>query len=82
MIKSRDDSFIIAKSSLTLPGPGIYTSPTGFNPKKLKYGVFHPKSPVRGYMTGLDVPHALKYSPKFDTSFGASASYHKKKTVA
>ena len=81
MIKARDDSFIVSKSSLTLPGPGIYTAVTAFNPKKLSYGVFHPKTPLKEYITGLDVPHALKYSPKFPSSFGQSAPYHKKKTA-
>jgi len=78
LLKSRDDSFFVSKMSLTLPSPNKYTAPTAFDVKKIRHGVFHPKSPMRGYITGLDVPHALKYSPKHASSIGSSASYHKK----
>lgn len=80
LLKSRDDSFFVSKTSLTLPSPNTYTAPTEFNPKKFRHGVFHPKTPLREYITGLDVPHPLKYSPKFASSIGMSASYHKKNT--
>ena len=78
LVKPRDDIFV-SKASRLLPGPGNYSSPTEFDPKKFSYGVFHAKTPLREYITGLDVPHPLKYSPKF-ASFGQVASYNKKKS--
>jgi len=77
LVAARNNIFV-PKSSQLIPGPGNYSCPTEFDPKKFSYGVFHAKTPLREYLHGLDVPHPLKYSPQFP-SFGSVAPYNRKK---
>ena len=78
MIKARDDSFFISKGSINLPGPGVYSNSTIFDPKKMNGFTFGEKQKLNNNKGN---PGPADYAPKY-THMDTVAPYCKMKTTA
>ena len=81
LIKSRDDRFLISKGSIDIPGPGVYSSSTLFDPRRISYGKFYPKIPLKEHIAMASNPGVGEYSPKLGY-IGQHATYQKIKYPA